>query len=70
MVARLVERDLLESSKMGGSSMCDLFKASFEVQLHLLLIIAAIKTASHPTLFTRGGTPPSPSYNLGVVEQS
>ena len=58
MVARLVERDSLESSEMGGSSMCNLFKALFKVQLHLLLLIAAAKTASHPTLSTRGGTPP------------
>ena len=57
MVARMVEREPLKSSEMGGNSLCDLFKVSFEVKLHLLLRIAAAKTASYPTVPIRGAPP-------------
>ena len=56
-MARLVEGDSLESSERGGISFFDLFKVSFEVQLHFFLLISVAKTASHPTLSIRGGTP-------------
>ena len=44
MVARLVEQAPLESNEMSGGSFCDLL-ISFEVQLYLLLLFAAAKTA-------------------------
>ena len=47
-VARLVEREPLELSEMGSSSFCDLFKVSFEMQLHLLLLIAVTKDCQPP----------------------
>ena len=48
MVARQVEQAPLESSEMGGRSFCDLFKVFFEVQLHLLFLIAVAKDFQPP----------------------